>query len=140
MLLLEFRTPAMPVPELLNQSERTVPELQQEELEAEGRGIGFDGHEGNSFIYAVGPVGREKDELYAVAISGAPRGATNRAFVTTARRLLSFDRKAEPYPQTNRLDYDPKAGPPRPAVVRALTKELTKNNGSGASLPTMICV
>jgi len=144
MLLLEFRTPTapMPVPELLNQSERAVSERPEEELEAVGVGLAFPPHDyvANRFIYAVGAANGEKKELYAVRVKGTPGAKTMTAFVTAAARLVSFDRKSEPYPQADKLDFDRSAGPARPAVIRALTKELTKDNGSGASLPTMICV
>lgn len=141
MLLLDFRTPTvpMPVPGFLNQGLSTV----SEELEAVGVGLAFPPHEyavASRFIYAVGPADGEKKELYAVRVEGTPGEPTNTAFVTAAARLLSFDRKKEPYPQIDNLDFDRSAGPPRPAVVNALTKALTKNNGSGKRLSTMICV
>jgi len=140
MLLLDFRstTVPMPVPEFLSQGKRTV----SEELEAVGVGLAYPPHEheANRFIYAVGPAGAEKNELYAVRIKGSPESPVNEAFVSTARRLLSFDINKEPYPEADSLDYDRSGGPPRPAVVRALTAAVTKNNGSGKSLPHVIAL
>ena len=135
MLLLDFRTPAvpMPVPDYLSQSERAVTEQQEENLEAVGVGGAFPPHDylADSLIYAVGPVGGEKNELYAVRSEGSPEGPVNRVFISAARKLLSFNVKKEPYPQTDNLDFDPNGGPPRPAVIRALTETVTKHNARG---------
>jgi len=143
MLLLDIHsTVPMPVPGFLNQSERDVPEQQEENLEAQCVGGAFPLHDyavSDTAIMAVGPAGAEKNELYAVHVEGSPMAEVNRVFVTAARKLLSFN-DDEPYPDSARLDYDPNAGPPRPAVVRALTKELTKNNGSGKSLPHIVAL
>jgi hypothetical protein len=139
MLLLDFRsTVPQSVPEFLNQSERAVPEQHEEKLEAVAVGGAYPPHEHavlSMGIFAVGPANAEKNELYAVRIEGTPEEPINKVFVTTAAKLLSFDPEAEAYPREDQLDYDRSAGPPRPAVVRALTAELTKDNGSGKPLP-----
>jgi len=145
MLLLDIHSPTvpMPVPDFWNQSERTVPEPQEENLEAVAVGAAFPLHEYavvSRLIFAVGPIGAEKNELYAVRSEGTPRQATNKVFVSTARKLLSFDINKEPYPQEDGLDYDENAGPPRPAVVRALTTIVTRNNGSGKPFPHVIAL
>lgn len=143
MLLLDFRPPTvpMPVPGFLNQSERAVPEQQEETLEAVGAGLAYPPHDyvANTLIYAVGPIEGEKNELYAVRTEGGPKQPTNKAFVSAARRLLSYN-DDEPRPVADQLDYDPNAGPPRPAVIRALTAAVTMNNGSGKPLPFVIAL
>ena len=145
MLLLDIHSPTvpMPVPDFLNQSERAVPEQQEENLEAVAVGAAFPPHEyavASRIIFAVGPANAEKNELYAVSVEGTPEESVNKAFVTTAAKLLSFDPEAEAYPREDRLDYDRSAGPPRPAVVRALTTIATRNNGSGKPLPHIIAL
>ncbi len=143
MLLLDFRTPEAPMPALdyLNQSERSVSDQEQEELVAVGAGLAYPPHDyvANTLIYAVGPAEGETSELYAVRLEGTPIAPVNRAFVSTARKLLSYN-EDEPRPNSERLDYDPKAGPPRPAVIRALTAEVTKDNGSGKPRPHVIAL
>jgi hypothetical protein len=145
MLLLDFRstTVPQPVPDFLNQSERAVPEKQEENLEAVAVGGAYPPHEhavSSMGIFAVGPANAEKNELYAVRVEGSPEAPVNKAFVTTATKLLSFDPDAEAYPREDQLDYDRSAGPPRPAVVRALTAELTRDNGSGKPLPFILAL
>lgn len=135
MLLLDIHSPTvpMPVPGFLNQSERAVPEQQEENLEAVAIGAAYPLHEytvSDTFIFAVGPANEEKKELYAVRIEGTPEEPVNRVFVSAARKLLSYN-DDDPHPDSARLDFDPNAGPPRPAVIRALTATATKHNSSG---------
>jgi hypothetical protein len=139
MLLFDTERATAPMPVLdFFKGERAVSDVL--ELEAEWKGFGYDeDHTANAYVYAVGPKDAEKNELYLVEYKGSPRDQMNEAFVSTARKLLSYDDNAL-YPRTHSDDfnYDRSAPPPRPAVVRALTTAATKNNGSGRNLPHIV--
>ena len=139
LLDIERTTAPMPVLDFFIEGERDV--LDTQELEAVGVGLAYQAGEiregASCFIYGVGPKDGEKNELYAVKIKGAPHDAVNEAFVSAAKRLLSYN-DDEPYPLEDKLDYAPVAMPPRPAVVNALTAAVTKNNGSGKNLPHIV--